>query len=152
MLQLRVFYALRDARTPAFINFFMVGTKVVIVLICDHLFDDPAKIAVALTVATSASYVIGAVTGHFLLSRRLGNLQFGGPLATAGRVLVASALGGVAAFGVELALTNALGNGRAGAVSTLTLGSVAGLIVLAVVVWRMRIPEIQDIVAIARRR
>ena len=152
MLQLRVFYAMRDGRTPAIINFCMVGSKVAIVLICAQLFDDPAKIAVALTTATSASYVVGAVAGHVLLTRRLGNLHFAGPIATATRIAVASALGGAAAFGIGLALTSALGSGRAGAAGTLVLGSVVGLAVLAVVLWRMRLPELREVAALVRRR
>ncbi len=59
MLQLRVFYAMRDGKTPTLINVFMVGTKVVLVLIAVHVFDTPARIAESLTVATSASYVVG---------------------------------------------------------------------------------------------
>lgn len=152
MLQLRVFYAMRDGRTPALINVCMVGTKIVIVLVCSHLFDDPAKIAVSLTTATSASYVVGAVAGHVLLTRRLGNLRFGSVAATVTKVGVASALGGLAAFGTGLAVQGALGHGRTAAFAMLLLGGLVGLAVLAVVVWRMRISEIEDIAALVRRR
>src|SRR6185312_13883371 len=48
MLQLRVFYAMRDGRTPTLINVFMVILKVAIILVCANLFDDPAHIAEAL--------------------------------------------------------------------------------------------------------
>jgi putative peptidoglycan lipid II flippase len=153
MLQLRVFYAMRDGRTPALINVFMVGTKTVIVLVCAHLFsDDPAKIAVALTTATSASYVIGAIVGHISLTRRLGNLRFGSVVATVTKVAVASTVGALVAFAIGLGLQNALGHGRSAAFAMLLLGGVGGLVVLAVVLWRMRISEIEDIVSMARRR
>jgi putative peptidoglycan lipid II flippase len=152
MLQLRVFYAMRDGRTPTLINIFMVAAKVALVLICANAFTDSAKIAVALTTATSASYVIGAVVGHITLTRRLGGLQFGRVLPTVLRVTLASAVGALAAFGVGLLVQGALGHGRSGAVATLVLGSVAGLAVLAVVMWRMRISEIEEVVAMVRRR
>ncbi len=153
MLQLRVFYAMRDGRTPALINVFMVGTKTVIVLVCAHLFsDDAAKIAVALTTATSASYVIGAIVGHISLTRRLGNLRFGSVVATVTKVAVASAIGALVAFAIGLALQNALGHGRTAAFAMLLLGGVGGLVVLAGVLWRMRISEIEDIVSMVRRR
>ena len=153
MLQLRVFYAMRDGRTPALINVFMVATKTAIVLVCAHLFgDDPAKIAVALTTATSASYVIGAVVGHISLTRRLGNLRFGSVVATVTKVAVASALGALVALAIGLGLQNALGHGRSAAFAMLLLGGVGGLVVLAVVLWRMRISELEDIVSMARRR
>jgi putative peptidoglycan lipid II flippase len=152
MLQLRVFYAMRDGRTPTLINIFMVGTKIAIVLGCAQLFSDPAKIAVALTVATSTSYVVGAVVGHISLTRRLGNLRFGSVVATLGKVTAAALAGGAAAFAVGLVVQNALGHGRAAALATLLLGVLVGVPVLAVVLWRMRISEIEDIVAMVRRR
>jgi putative peptidoglycan lipid II flippase len=152
MLQLRVFYAMRDGRTPTLINVFMVGTKIVIVLVCSHLFNDTGRIAVALTVATSASYVIGAVVGHICLTRRLGNLGFRSVADTVARITVASAAGGAAAFAVGLALRSALGDGRSGAVATLLLGAAAGVAVLVAVLWRMRISEIQDLLGLVRRR
>jgi putative peptidoglycan lipid II flippase len=152
MLQLRVFYAMRDGRTPTWINFFMVGAKVAIVVVCANMFDKRGDIAIALTTATSASYVIGAVVGHLLLTRRLGNLHFGSAMTTVARVGIASAIAGLAVFGVGEAVGAALGHGRAGSATTLVLGALVGLPVLAVVLWRMRIPEIQDIAAMARRR
>ncbi|HEY2298163.1 MAG TPA: murein biosynthesis integral membrane protein MurJ [Jatrophihabitans sp.] len=152
MLQLRVFYAMRDGRTPTLINVFMVGTKIVIVLVCSHLFDDTGRIAVALTVATSTSYVIGAVVGHICLTRRLGNLGFRSVADTVARVTLASAAGGAAAFGVGLALRSALGDGRSGALATLLLGGAAGVAVLVAVLWRMRISELQDLTGLVRRR
>jgi putative peptidoglycan lipid II flippase len=152
MLQLRVFYAMRNGRTPTLINFFMVAAKVAIVVVCANLFDDRAKIAVTLTVATSASYVIGAVVGHVLLTRRLGDLHFSGAMATVARVGLASAVAGLAAFGVSQAVGAAIGHGLAGSAATLVLGTVVGVPVLAVVLWRMRIPEIQDIMTMVRRR
>jgi putative peptidoglycan lipid II flippase len=152
MLQLRVFYAMRDGRTPALINAFMVGTKIAIVLVCSKVFDAPADIAVSLTVATSASYVVGALVGHVSLTRRLGHLGFRGVADTVVRVTVASVIGAAVAFAVGLGLHQLLGDGRSGALATLLLGSLVGGGVLAVVLWRMRISEIQDIVALARRR
>src|SRR5204863_403300 len=41
MLQLRVFYAMRDGRTPTLINGFMVGTKVALVLVTNEVFKAP---------------------------------------------------------------------------------------------------------------
>lgn len=151
MLQLRVFYAMRDARTPTLINIFMVATKVVIVLVCASLFDDPAKVAVSLTTATSASYVIGAVVGHICLTRRLGRLGFGRVAFTVLRVGIASALGAGAAYGIGLVAEQALGSGHTGSVSTLVGGGLIGLVVLVVALRRMRLPELADVSSAMRR-
>ena len=152
MLQLRVFYAMRDGRTPTLINIFMVATKVALIVGSTAMFHTPAQIAVALTTATSASYVIGAVVGHVMLTRRLGNLQFGGVLRTVAKVSFASVIGALAVFGVSEAIGATLGHGHAGSAAILVGGVLVGLPVLAVVLWRMRIPEIEDIVAMVRRR
>ena len=65
---------------------------------------------------------------------------------------LASGVGALAAFGVGVLVQGAFGHERTGAVATLVLGSLAGLAVLAVVVWRLRISEIDDVLAFARRR
>ena len=85
MLQLRVFYAMRDGRTPTLINIGMVGTKVLILIICTQTLKSPTHFAEALTCATSASYVMGAVIGHRTLQRRLGRLNFRRSGAPSGR-------------------------------------------------------------------
>lgn len=162
MLQLRVFYALRDGRTPTLINIFMVGTKVVLVLVTNATFRAPEGTRVDLhpaahavewlNISTSLSYVVGAVAGHVLLTKRLGRLGFRAVMLTTVRVGVASAVGAAAAYGVVLGLEQVLGDGRVGALCGLALGGLFGTAVLGLVAWRMRIPEVQQIVAMARGR
>jgi putative peptidoglycan lipid II flippase len=151
MLQLRIFYAMRDGRTPTMINAFMVATKVVLVLVCAATIDDPAHMAEALTVATSASYLVGAVAGHVLLSRRLGHLGFASVANTAVRIGSASVIGGAAAWAVVLGCEHGLGRGHVGSLAALLAGAIVGLAVLGVVASRLRLPELQDIRAMVRR-
>jgi putative peptidoglycan lipid II flippase len=150
MLQLRVFYAMRDGRTPTLINIFMVGTKVLIVVVASSTLHGRAHVAEALTVATSASYVMGAVVGHVLLSRRLGLLGFTRVARTVGQVAVASVLGGAAALAVVLAAEQGFGTGHAGSFVALVGGGVAGLAVAAGALWRLRIPEVRDVLRLGR--
>jgi putative peptidoglycan lipid II flippase len=152
MLQLRVFYAMRDGRTPTLINIFMVGTKVLLVLIASVTLSGRAHIAEALTGATSLSYVVGAVVGHIALTRRLGPLGFRRVGRTVAQIGAASVAGAVVAYIVVLAFERLLGTGHAGALTGLVFGGLAGLAVMAGLAWRMRIPEVQDIVTLARRR
>jgi putative peptidoglycan lipid II flippase len=150
MLQLRVFYAMRDGRTPTLINIFMVTTKVAVVLVCDSTLHGSAQIAEALNTATSASYVIGALVGHLVLTRRLGQLGFASVGRAVLRMGAASALGGAAAWGIVLASTHELGNGHIGSLVALIVGSTVGLAVMGAVAWRLRIPEIRQIISAAR--
>jgi putative peptidoglycan lipid II flippase len=63
---------------------------------------------------------------------------------------VASAVGAVVAGLIVLGATNALGHGHAGSVVGLLAGGVIGLAVIGALAWRMRIPEVQDVVRLAR--
>ena len=162
MLQLRVFYAMRDGRTPTLINAFMVGTKVLLVLISNEAFRAPSGTDVNkhpsihavewLNISTSLSYVVGAVVGHVLLSRRLGRLGFRRVAVTVTQVAVASAIAAAAAWVIVVAARHALGGGHTGSALGLGGGGIVGLLVLVAVLWRMRIPDVQQVVALARRR
>ncbi len=161
MLQLRVFYAMRDGRTPTLINAFMVATKVVLVLVSNEVFQAPAGTNVDtkpsvhavewLNISTSLSYVVGAIAGHVLLTRRLGRLGFGRVLRTVLQIGAASAVGALAAWGVVRAMSNGLGDGPAGSAAGLVLGGAVGVAVTAVIAWRMRMPDLREVVALARR-
>jgi putative peptidoglycan lipid II flippase len=162
MLQLRVFYAMRDGRTPTLINAFMVATKVVLVLVSNEAFKaaegtnvnkHPSVHAVEwLNISTSLSYVVGAIAGHILLTRRLGRLGFRRVTVTVAQIAVASAVAAAAAWVVVVAARHALGGGHTGSALGLGGGGVVGLLVLAGVLWRMRVPDVQEVVALARRR
>jgi putative peptidoglycan lipid II flippase len=149
MLQLRVYYAMRDGRTPTLINAFMVATKVLLVL----AFARPHSTRAVewLNISTSLSYVVGAIAGHVLLTRRLGRLGFRRVARTVAQIAVASAVAGVAAWVVVVFARHALGGAHAGSVVGLVGGGVVGLLVLAGVLWRMRIEDVLQVVRLARR-
>jgi putative peptidoglycan lipid II flippase len=162
MLQLRVFYAMRDGRTPTLINALMVATKVVLVLVSNDIFRAPSGTDVNahpsvhavqwLNISTSLSYVVGAIAGHVLLARRLGRLGFRRVGVTVVQIAIASAIAGLAAWAVVLIADHTLGGGHVGSALALGGGGLAGLVVLAGVLWRMRIPDVQQVADLARRR
>ena len=71
LLQLRVFYAMKDARTPTLIQVAMVAVRVPLLLLVPVLVD-PEHVVAGLMIATSATYVVGWVVGSVALQRRLG--------------------------------------------------------------------------------
>jgi putative peptidoglycan lipid II flippase len=162
MLQLRVFYAMRDGKTPTVINIFMVAAKIVLVLVMNAVFAAPAGTDVDLhpsvhavewlNISTSLSYVLGAIVGHVLLTRRLGRLGFSQVVRTVVRIAIPSVAGAVAAYAVVRACHSAFGPAHAGSLSGLLLGTVAGVLVLTVLLWRMRIPEVREIGRMVRGR
>ena len=70
LLQLRVFYAMKDARTPTLIQVGMVAVRVPLLLLVPVLVE-PEHVVAGLMVATSVTYVAGWVLGHLALRSRL---------------------------------------------------------------------------------
>ncbi|MEO6702975.1 MAG: murein biosynthesis integral membrane protein MurJ [Jatrophihabitantaceae bacterium] len=151
MLQQRVFYAMRDARTPTFINLSMVATKVVLVVAASQLLHG-RSIIVALTVSTSASYLVGCLVGHLLLRRRFGLLNFRPVARTVGWIGLASVIAGVIGLLVVLGGNATLGVGRLSALVELLVGSLLFFAALAAVAVRLPLPEVAEITGAVRRR
>jgi putative peptidoglycan lipid II flippase len=156
MVQLRVFYAMRDGRTPTLINAFMVGTKVILILVTNEAYRVPHGISMAaiewLNIATSMSYVVGAIVGHLVLTRRLGRLGFRAVLRTVVQVGIAAAVGGLVAYACVLGARHELGGARFGSWAGLVVGGLLGLAVMGAVAWQMRIPDVRQLTSSARRR
>jgi putative peptidoglycan lipid II flippase len=151
MLQQRVFYAMRDARTPTFINVAMVATKVVLVLAGSVLLHGRAVI-VALTVSTSASYLVGCLVGHQLLRRQFGQLHFAPVARTVGWISVAAAGGGLAGLLVVLGGGAVLGTGRLAGLAEVVVGGALGGAVLVLLALRLPLPEVAQIASAVRGR
>jgi putative peptidoglycan lipid II flippase len=151
MLQQRVFYAMRDARTPTFINLAMVATKITLVLAGSQLLHGRA-VLIALTVSTSASYLMGCLVGHQLLRRQFGKLGFAPVARTIGWISVAAAGGGAVGLLVVLGGKAVLGEGRAAALVELVVGSVLGGAVAVLLALRLPLPEVAQIASAVRGR
>jgi putative peptidoglycan lipid II flippase len=151
MLQMRVFYANRDARTPTLINVFMVTTKIVIVLVASQTLSGPHVIE-SLSVATSTSYVVGAYVGYLLLRRRYGNLGFRTVASTVGRTCLASAVGAGLAYLCVLASEHLIGTGRSAAALALVSGSLLGGGLYVLVARALDLTELREILASVRGR
>jgi putative peptidoglycan lipid II flippase len=151
MLQQRVFYAMRDARTPTYINLAMVATKVVLVLGAGALLHGRSVI-IALTVSTSGSYLVGCVTGHLLLRRRFGRLGFRAVARTAGWITLAALAGAVVALVVVLVDNSVLGIGRGPALLALVIGGALFFTVVGLLAVRLPLPEVAEIVGAVRSR
>ncbi|WP_307867884.1 murein biosynthesis integral membrane protein MurJ [Umezawaea beigongshangensis] len=100
LLQLRVFYAMKDARTPTLIQAIIVAVRVVL-LYTFLAVSPPDKLAVGVSIAMSLSFVVGCVVGQVWLRVRLGRLRTGYTLWTVCLTVVASAVGLAVAYGVS---------------------------------------------------
>ena len=96
MLQLRVFYAMKDARTPTLIMIVMTAVKIPLLYLCQALLDD-RNIVLGTMMVNSLTFVVGAIMGQVWLWVSLGNLRSRRVLGVILFTVVASGLGVVAA-------------------------------------------------------
>src|SRR4029453_6116639 len=97
LLQLRVFYAMKDARTPTLIQVGMIAVRVPLLLLVPVLVG-PDQVVAGLMVVTSLTYVAGWAIGHYMLRRRLGSLRTRETFGPVARVFAASAVAGAAGW------------------------------------------------------
>lgn len=151
MLQLRVFYAVKDARTPTMIAIGMAGVKIVFSLIA-YLIVSPANVVGALAVVTGLSYVTGTVLGYALLHRRFGALDSPRMARTTVRLILATAAGGVVAYLLRVMVTDALGDRTGGSVAALLVAGLAGGVVIVSGCVALRVREVTGLLGQVRRR
>lgn len=96
MLQLRVFYAMKDARTPTLIMIVMTLVKIPLLYLCPVLLD-PKNIVLGSMMVNSLTFVVGAIMGQVWLWVSLGNLRSKRVLGVILFTVVASVLGVIAA-------------------------------------------------------
>lgn len=143
MLQLRVFYAMKDARTPTLIMVIMMAVKVPLSYLCPHVLD-PQAVVYGLTFVNSLTFVIGVVVGEVWLRARLGRLDTPRVLRTLVKTLVAATWGAAAALAVMLVLRSGLGpRSVAGAWLTLVLGTLAAAAVTFGLMVLLRVRELR---------
>ncbi|KQS66839.1 murein biosynthesis integral membrane protein MurJ [Modestobacter sp. Leaf380] len=151
LLQLRVFYAMKDARTPTLIQVAMVAVRVPLLLLVPVLVE-PRHVVAGLMVATSVTYLVGWVAGDLALRRRLGTLRTGDAASTVLRVLVVSIVAAAAGWGAVRVTSDLVGTAVVGSLVTLAVGTVVvGAVVVGGVVLA-RVPEVAGPVAAVRAR
>ncbi|WP_238413100.1 murein biosynthesis integral membrane protein MurJ [Saccharothrix deserti] len=148
LLQLRVFYALKDARTPTLIQGIIVAVR--IALLYGFLaFSPPDKLAVGVSIAMSLSFVVGALVGQLWLRIRLGRLRTGYTAWTICLTVVASAIAFGVATGLAWLAVRVLGieSRVAGAWVEVVIQTIVGLPLSFLLLALFRVPEVKPAVA-----
>jgi putative peptidoglycan lipid II flippase len=141
MLQLRVFYAMKDARTPTLIMLIMMAVKVPLSYLCPHILD-PRAVVYGLTFVNSLTFVVGALVGELWLRARLGRLGTGRVLWVLIKTFVASVWGTAAALAVTRLIRSGLGRySIPGAWLSLILGAIAAAVVTFGIMALLRVRE-----------
>ncbi|WP_414636610.1 murein biosynthesis integral membrane protein MurJ [Actinophytocola sp.] len=103
MLQLRVFYAMKDARTPTLIMIVMTAVKIPLMyLVAARL--QPEDVVIGVMLVNALSFVVGAVLGQMWLWVRLGRLQSMRVVKVILQTIVAGAAGVAVAVGATMLL------------------------------------------------
>src|SRR3712207_4431850 len=151
LLQLRVFYAMKDARTPTLIQIGMVVVRVPLLLLVPALVG-PEHVVAGLMLATSLTYVVGWLLGHVALRSRVGALRTGSTLVPVATVAAVSAAAGLLGWLVLRLVDDLLGNTVAGSLATLVIGTVVIGVAAVSGLVLARVPEVREPLAAVRAR
>ncbi|UOY00574.1 murein biosynthesis integral membrane protein MurJ [Blastococcus sp. PRF04-17] len=151
LLQLRVFYAMKDARTPTLIQVGMVAVRVPLLLLVPMVVE-PEHVVAGLMLATSVTYVAGWVIGDVALRRRLGTLRTRETFVPVLKIALVSVVAGSVGW-LALRVTNdLLDASTAGSLVRVLVGTVVigGAALTGLVV--ARVPEVREPLAAVRAR
>ena len=151
LLQLRVFYAMKDARTPTLIQIAMVAVRVPLLFAVPAVVE-PRHVVAGLMVVTSLTYVTGWVVGDLALRRRLGALRTGDAAASVLKLLAVSVVAGALGWGVLTLTTGTEPGTFAESLATLLIGTVVIGTAVVVGVVLAKVPEVSGPVAAIRSR
>ncbi len=151
LLQLRVFYAMKDARTPTLIQLGMVAVRVPL-LVAVPAVVPPGRVVAGLMVATSLTYLAGWVLGDLALRRKVGGLRTRETFVPLGKTAAASLVAGLIGWLVVRLTDGLFGTSTAGSLATVLIGTVVigGAALGGLVVTR--VPEIRQPLAAVRSR
>jgi putative peptidoglycan lipid II flippase len=141
MLQMRVFYAMKDARTPTLIMIVMTLVKVPLLYLCPVLLS-PDNIVLGVMMVNALTFVVGAILGQVWLWVTLGNLRSKRVIGVILFTVVASVLGVGAAWVAGKVVPDSFGP-TLGAWAKLLLQSVVGIVVSFGVLMALKVEELK---------
>lgn len=145
-LQLRVFYALSDTRTPALVNIAVNLANIIVDLLLYAALPPRHRVA-GLAMGYALSYVVGLAATSRILDRRLGGLDGRRVVRTGVRLLVSALAGGLLTALLAAVVGAVLGGGTLGAVVTLVVAGGAGAALFVLVARRTQVDEVHDLVS-----
>ncbi|MDZ4178649.1 MAG: lipid II flippase MurJ [Coriobacteriia bacterium] len=142
MFILKSFYSLKDTRTPMLANLALVGLHIgLYALLTTGGFGFAGLGLIGIPIADATFYGVGALLLGLLLRRKIGEFDAAGIARVTALIVVASALGGAAAWIASGALPPIDGSPGA-ALLNITISGGLGLTVAWVAAALMRVPEV----------
>jgi putative peptidoglycan lipid II flippase len=151
LLQLRVFYAMKDARTPTLIQIGTIAVRVPLLILLPQVVE-PRHVVAGIMLITSLSHVVGWIIGQIALRRRFGDLRTRETLGPVARVALVTVVSGGIGWWVVQVTDDLFGTSMAGSLGRVLVGTVViGATALAGLVVA-RVPELQGPLARLKAR
>ncbi|WP_328537829.1 murein biosynthesis integral membrane protein MurJ [Streptomyces sp. NBC_00344] len=149
---LRGFYAYEDTRTPFYNTVIVAAVNAAASAIC-YVLLPPQWAVVGMAASYGLAYAVGVGVAWRRLSNRLGgDLDGTNILRTYARLALASVPGAIAGGAVGLGITRVLGDSTFASLAALMVGGIVLLGVFFIAAKRMRIAELNSMVAMVRGR
>jgi len=140
-LQLRVFYALHDSKTPALIGLGTMSVNIAANLLAASLLRH-ADLVAGLGVGFGLANLLGTIVAWRILSRRLRGLDGHAIAGTVGRMYAATIPAALLTVFVSLLVENVVSGPHAAAAITIVLGGGGALLVYILFARSLRITEL----------
>src|SRR5215472_16654975 len=150
-LQMRVFYAMRDNRTPALIGAAAMALRISLSLTTLALVP-PADVVAALGVGFGLCSLATAVALGWALSRRMGSLDVRRTRRCLVRLHVAAIPGVIFAFGASALIGAVMPAGTLAALATVAIGGSGALALYMLAARALKIGELRELTGMLRAR
>lgn len=148
---LRVFYAMHDSRTPAYIGVVTMTVNILANLIAVAILP-PGQVVAGLGAGFGVANLIGTAIAWRVISRRIGGLDGQRIRYTLVRMHGAAIPGALFAIAVSVMVGAIIPGGRLAALFTVAVGGTGALLMYVTFAKAIGIPELNDLVASVRRR
>jgi putative peptidoglycan lipid II flippase len=150
-LQMRVFYAMHDNRTPALIGGVAMAVRIASSLAALALLP-PQYVVAGLGIGFGLSNVVTAMALGRVLSKRVGGLDSRRIRSSMLRMHVAAVPGVLVALAVALGISAVTSSGTAASLLTVVIGGGGGLAAYLLAARLLKIGELRDLTALLRSR
>ncbi|MDP9393405.1 MAG: murein biosynthesis integral membrane protein MurJ [Actinomycetota bacterium] len=150
-LVLRAFYAQEDTRTPFFLTVPIAALNVVGVLVARAVLPLELQ-TIGMAAGYSLAYAVGLAISVVVLRRRLGSLDGSRVVRAYVRIALAAGVAATLAWAATRGLTAWLDTGLPGAVVAVVAGCVVLLVSYVVLARRMRVQELDALLAVVGAR
>jgi putative peptidoglycan lipid II flippase len=140
-LQLRVFYALHDSKTPALIGLATMSVNIAANEVASHILP-PAHLIAGLGVGFGLANLLGMIVSWRILSRRMHGLDGPAISSSVGRMYAATVPAALLALFVSLLVHNIVSGPHVAAVLILVLGGGGALLVYVLFARSLRVVEL----------